>query len=82
LIDTSKARKISANCSSVAVVMVGRRSGNGVEHRHDFVGMMSGGPFRLEGFGCVGDGCLAGAQIDYAFGGERDDWMGRVLVLL
>jgi ubiquinone/menaquinone biosynthesis C-methylase UbiE len=65
----------------------GRRDGlaqvrHGVEHRQDFVGMMPGGPLLLECFQRVRDGCLAGAQLNYAFGGERDDWMVGVLVLL
>jgi len=44
--------------------------------------MMSGGPFCLEALDRVRDCCLAGAQLDYALGRERDDWMVRVLVLL
>lgn len=56
--------------------------GHSVEYRHDLVGMMPGGPLRLERFKRVRNSSLAGAQLDYAFGGERDDWMVRVLVLL
>jgi hypothetical protein len=52
--------------------------GHGVQHRHDFVGMMSGCPLVLECFERVRNGRLAGAQLHDALAGERDDWMGRI----
>ncbi|HEX3910382.1 MAG TPA: hypothetical protein VHW67_06755 [Solirubrobacteraceae bacterium] len=56
--------------------------GHGVEHRQDFVGVMPGGPLLLESFERVRDGSLASAQLHDALRGERDYWVGRVLVLL
>jgi hypothetical protein len=45
-------------------------------------GLMPGWSLFLESFERVRDGSLASAQLHDALRGERDDWVGRVLVLL
>ncbi|HEY1450650.1 MAG TPA: hypothetical protein VGF47_06825 [Solirubrobacteraceae bacterium] len=55
---------------------------HGVEHRHDFVGMMAGRALRRERVERVRGSGLLRAQLHDAFAGEGDDRMGRVVVLL
>ncbi|HEY4427021.1 MAG TPA: hypothetical protein VGN08_02340 [Solirubrobacteraceae bacterium] len=56
--------------------------GNGVEHCHNLVGVVPGGTLGPQRVQRVGYGSLAGAQLNDALGGEGDDGVRRVVVLL
>ncbi|HEY2536594.1 MAG TPA: hypothetical protein VGI24_06390 [Solirubrobacteraceae bacterium] len=56
--------------------------GYGIEHGGDFVGVVPGGSLRLESVDRGGDAALSGAEFFDAFGGEHDDGVRWVLVLL
>jgi hypothetical protein len=75
----SKARKISTSSSSLAALSAGRQVGHGVGHRHNLVGVVSGGSLGSEG---VGDRRLARAQLNDPLARCDDDGIRRVVVLL